>query len=57
MSGVWTFTFFLNDEFASFLYENFMEEWKREIIYEERKNNASGFVKVVELDAFYYLLF
>jgi hypothetical protein len=34
-----------------------MEEWKGEILYEERKSNASGYVKVVGLDAFYYLLF
>jgi hypothetical protein len=34
-----------------------MEEWKREILYEERKSNTSEFVKVVGLDAFYYLLF
>jgi hypothetical protein len=30
----------------------------REKLYmRKEKNNASGFVKVVELDAFYYLLF
>jgi hypothetical protein len=34
-----------------------MEEWKREILYEKTKSNASGFVKVVGLDAFNYLLF
>jgi hypothetical protein len=34
-----------------------MEEWKREILYKERKSSASGFVKVVGLDSFYYLLF
>ncbi len=34
------------DEFTSFLYEKVMGEWKREILYEERKSNASGFVMI-----------
>jgi hypothetical protein len=34
-----------------------MEEWKREILYEERNCNARGCVKVLGLDVFSFILF
>ncbi len=37
----------------SLLYEEFIKEWKREKLYEERKSNAKGCVKVVGLDVFF----
>ncbi len=42
----------LKGGFPSLLYKEFMKEWKREKLYEERKSNAKGCVKVVGLDVF-----
>ncbi len=42
----------LRGVFPSLLYEEFMKEWKREKVHEERKSNAKGCVKVVGLDVF-----
>jgi hypothetical protein len=38
--------------FPSLLYE-FTKQWKREKLYEKKKSNAKGCVKVVGLDVFF----
>jgi len=44
----------LKDGSPSFLDGDFSKEWKKDILFEERKNNVRGCVKVSRLYVFFF---